>query len=214
MKTDIDSYLKKNRSKLLFNSIAPIYVLFYRSQMKNFEKVLKKAGDEIDLEVFHNVLDVGCGTGALCAVLRARGLFVIGVEQAERMLEFARKQTQNAGVTFVNANVLDRLPFEDKHFDLSIASFVAHGLQKEERKRMYTEMSRVTRHKVIIHDYNQERRLLTTIIEWMEKGDYFQFIKDPHGEIQACIIEMKKCFSDVKVINVGDVAAWYICSPS
>lgn len=72
---------------------------------------------------------------------------------------------------------------------------------------MYAEMSRVTKSKVIIYDYNQNRSLATSFMEWLEGGDYFNFIKDPRSELE-------QCFSDVEVVDVDVRAAWYICSPS
>ena len=105
------------------------------------------------------------------------------------------------------------MPFGDKSFDVSIASYVAHGLTADERKLMYAEMSRVTEKWVIIYDYNKKRSLLTSFIEWLEGGDYFHFIRDAEPEMKDCVSEMKTCFSDVKVINVDVMANWYICKP-
>lgn len=104
-------------------------------------------------------------------------------------------------------------PFDDQAFDISIASYVAHGMGENERKIMYAEMSRVTKHKVIIYDYNQNRALLTTVIEWLEGGDYLGFIRNAESEMKNCVSEGRKCFSEVKVIEVGDRASWYICTP-
>ena len=71
---------------------------------------------------------------------------------------------------------------------------------------MYAEMSRVTKHIVIIWDYNTKRSVLTNIIEWVEGGDYFNFIKKAK-------VEMKENFRDARVVDVGVRAAWYICVP-
>jgi hypothetical protein len=75
-------------------------------------------------------------------------------------------------------------------------------------------MARVTRNKVIIYDYNQTRALRTTIIEWLERGDYFRFIKDTTTEMENCVSGMKECFSEVQVIDVDTRASWYICTPN
>jgi len=66
---------------------------------------------------------------------------------------------------------------------------------------------------VIIYDYNENRSLVTTIIEWLERGDYFHFIKKAESEMKNCILEMKACFSEVKVVNMDVRATWYICTP-
>lgn len=199
----------KKDSKLLFNLIAPVYGLLYHKQKKHFAKVVSGIATEMDLTTYANILDVGCGTGALCAVLHANGLTVTGVDTAEKMLKIAIKNLKGKGISFIRANACEALPFSDKWFDVSIASYVAHGMGEHERKRLYTEMSRVTRYKVIIYDYNKRRRLLTTIIEWLERGDYFRFVKNAETEMK----ETGDCFSAVRVVNVDAQAAWYICNP-
>lgn len=201
------------KKQFIFNFIAPVYALFYNKQRKRFIEVLEKTQQELDLAPSKSILDVGCGTGALCSVLSEKGLRVTGIEPAENMLKVAMREAKNNGVTFMQADVLDRLPFDDNAFDFSIASYVAHGMQAEQRKKMYVEMSRVTKEEVIIYDYNKKRALLTTVIEWLERGDYFHFIKNAESEMENCVSEMKKCFMDVKVIDVSPRAAWYICTP-
>lgn len=200
-------------SSFLFNSIAPIYGLFYAMQKNRYGMVIDKVSEQLDLYSFDNVVDVGCGTGALCSILHEKGLTVTGIDPADKMLQIAKKKPENKTITFIQANVLEQLPFENKSFDISISSYVAHGLQKNERKQMYAEMSRVTKSRVVIYDYNQKRAFLTSVIEWLERGDYFQFIKDAENEMKNCVSEMKECFSEVKVVDVDSNAAWYICTP-
>lgn len=201
------------KSSFLFNFIAPIYGLFYDMQKKHYRMVIKTVSEELNLSLFDSILDVGCGTGSLCSILCEMGLTVTGIDPADKMLKVAKRQSENKNITFIQANVLERLPFEDKSFDISIASYVAHGLQKNERKKMYAEMGRVTKNKVIIYDYNKNRALSTSIIEWLERGDYFGFIKEAEEEMKNCVSEMKECFSEVKVVDVDFRAAWYICTP-
>lgn len=204
----------KQKSNILFNFISPIYGLFYNSQKNNFEKIINEVEEDIDLTSFNSIIDVGCGTGALCSVLHEKGLSVTGIDSAKFMLNTAIRKNKGKDIKFLSANILDKLPFDDNSFDISIASYVAHGLQSEERKKMYAEMSRISKEWVIIHDYNKKRSLLTSIIEWMEGGDYFRFIKTAELEMKNCISEIKECFSEVKVINVSEKANWYLCKPN
>lgn len=196
----------KGSSEFLFNTIAPIYGLFYARQKKRFSEVINGIKNELDLMSYRTIIDIGCGTGALCSVLNDNGLSVTGIDPAEKMLKIAKKNSGNQDTRLLSANVLEMLPFEDKCFDVSIASYVAHGMRQHERKLLYTEMSRITKSKVIIYDYNEKRSLLTTIIEWLEGGDYFHFIKNAESE-------MKECFSEIRVVNVDVRGAWYICTP-
>ena len=162
--------------------------------------------DKIDLASHESVIDIGCGTGALCAVLHESGYVVTGIDPAGEMLKIASQKAENRGVRFLRANALERLPFDDRHFDIAIASFVAHGLRTTERELLYTEMNRIAKHLVIFHDYNGHRAILTDIIEWFERGDYFHFIKVAEKE-------MSSFFSSVRILDVSERAAWYVCTP-
>jgi ubiquinone/menaquinone biosynthesis C-methylase UbiE len=211
-KTASGTDLGKNSTRL-FNMIAPVYRWFYGGQKARFREVINRASAELELTSFHTILDVGCGTGALCSVLNELGMQVTGVDPAERMLSAGRNKAENRKVNFLAADVTAGLPFPDNAFDITIASYVAHGMKKAERRLMYEEMSRLAREYVVIHDYNANRSLLTTIIEWAEGGDYFRFIREAEHEMNACVTELKACFSEVRVINVDTRAAWYICTP-
>jgi len=197
---------KKKKGNFLFNFIAPIYGLFYNSQKKNYKMNIDKMKNEIDISKYKSIIDVGCGTGAFCSVLIKEGLEVTGIEPAIRMLKIGMNKEENKDVNFVECNTCSKLPFEDKSFDLSFASYVAHGLPPKERIQMFKEMSRLTRDYIIIHDYNDQRRFVTNIIEWAEGGDYFNFIK-------VVQIELNEHFKSVRVVNVKRQAAWYICEP-
>lgn len=201
-------------SQFLFNGIAPVYKLFYQRQKKRYAEVLKEMRRELDLEGFRTVLDVGCGTGALCSALDESGLAVTGIDRAEKMLKIAEENPENKNVRFILGSATKTLPFADKRFDVSIAAYVAHGLSRPEREKLYAEMSRVTKHYVILHDYNQRRKLLTTIIERLEGGDYFHFIQHAEAEMKECRSQTGACFSSVRVVGAGANAAWYIGVPT
>ncbi|MEI7615554.1 MAG: class I SAM-dependent methyltransferase [Actinomycetota bacterium] len=190
----------------IFDLIAPAYGLFYGYQKRHFNEVLDGVQNELDFSIYSNIIDIGCGTGAFCSVLHQRGFVVTGTDNSQKMLHIAAKKQENKAIEFVHANVLDRLPFGDKSFDVSFTSYVAHGLKPEERKIMYKEMSRITKRLIIIHDYNEKRSVLTDIAEWLEGGDYFNFIKIVKSEL-------KNSFYDVSEIKVDPQASWYICKP-
>jgi ubiquinone/menaquinone biosynthesis C-methylase UbiE len=198
--------MAKTKSEFIFNMIAPVYGLFYQWQKKRFEEVIEKAKETLDFFDYETMLDVGCGTGALCALLSDRGFTVTGIDPAEKMLNIAKRNAKGKPIRFVSGNVLEKLPFEDKSFDVAIASYVAHGMGANERQAMYAEMSRVARHKIIIYDYNQKKAFLTTVIEGLERGDYPNFIKNVEQE-------MRRDFPQVEVIQVTRQANWYIGTP-
>lgn len=188
----------------LFNKIAPIYGMFFNFQLRYFNKIQEKVGNEIDFSKYDSILDIGCGTGALCKVFHDKGLEVVGVDPSKGMLAQANKKLKNLPIKLIHIVPGEPLPFKDKSFDIVITSYVAHGLKKDERLQLYNEMKRLSKKLVIIHDYNENRAILTSIVEWLENGDYFNFIKIAEEE-------MKEVFNEVKKIDVDTRAAWYIC---
>lgn len=187
----------------VFHTIAPIYGLFYNKQVDHYRAIIEDNRDFLDLGNYRSALDIGFGTGALCRVLAENGLQVTGVEPVERMLKIARKKNADIDADCVMADVLEGLPFEDDAFQITISSYVAHGMKKEDRLMMYREMARVTEKKMIIYDYNQERRLVNDFVEWLEGGDYFNFIKVVEDELRGE-------FGNVSKRNVDKRAAWYV----
>lgn len=155
-------------------------------------------------EDYPKVLDVGCGTGALCQVLAEKGLQVTGVEPSRGMLEVARKKLAKEQVSLDLGDALEGLPYEERSFDLVVASFVAHGLKAPERNALYREMARVKASSVLLFDYNAKRSRLTDVVEYLEGGDYFHFI-------QVAQKEMAAHFSQVVVQDAGPRSAWYWC---
>ena len=202
--------MKHKDSTGLFNSIAPIYGLFFAYQKRRYSRTLACMQRFLTYET---ILDVGCGTGALCSALSERGLSVTGVDPAEEMLAVARRKNFGNECTFIKADATQELPFTDRQFDVVIASYVAHGMKQEMRTNLYRQMSRVAKQYVIIHDYNASRSPLTSLVEYLEGGDYFHFIKHAQKELQECVTELQHCFSKVEVVQVGKRANWYICTP-
>lgn len=194
------------RLKGIFNRIAPIYGLFYNYQKRYYKRALTGALSEVNLAANESIVDVGCGTGALCSVLNQMGYKVTGIDPAKRMLDIASRHPENKGINFIQGSILEKTPFQDKCFDVSISSYVAHGLKATERKQMYAEMNRITKNLIIIYDYNQKRSIWVDIIEWLEGGDYFNFIENIN-------IELEKSFAKVSIIQVSEMASCYICYP-
>ncbi len=180
---------------------------FFNSQVEYYRKVLAILKEHIDLGNYIKFLDVGCGTGALCYVLREAGFEVSGVEVSAGMLAQAMKRLKNTDIKAYKINPGEGFPFEDNFFDVVTASYVAHGIKKKEREILYKEMSRVAKHYVILHDYNQNRDFFTSFVEWLEGGDYFNFVKEVKKEL-------KENFKVEKMVDVSSKASLYILQPN
>ena len=188
----------------IFSLIMPVYALIFSWQVKKYTKVVEKAFMLADLSALQSFADIGCGNGALLHVLHKKGFTVAGADYIPAMAAAARRNLRADGVLVEHANILEGLPFADKSFDAAVASYVLHGMKPEERQRVYAEMARIARRAVIFYDYNAKRGIISDIMEFIEGGDYFRFIKTAEQELKAV-------FPSVQIVDVDKHAAWYIC---
>lgn len=88
-----------------------------RVRKDEWEWINKHLSDSGDI----NVLDIGCGNGALLNALSTRIKYGAGVDESEAILERARKR--NAGISNVEFSRINSpsLPFEDATFDVAIS---------------------------------------------------------------------------------------------
>lgn len=74
------------------------------------------------------ILDAGCGSGPLSAVLRERGAIVTGFESSPAMVELAERRL-GEDATLLVADLSEPLPFADGAFDDVVVSLVLHYLE-------------------------------------------------------------------------------------
>jgi ubiquinone/menaquinone biosynthesis C-methylase UbiE len=100
--------------------------------------------DKVDLKNKENILDVGCGTGAVTLdIAQCTKGNVTGIDIDTEKLEEARKVLSNIpNIKIMEADVLN-LPFEDETFDLVVFTIVLMYI-KDQQKAL-NEMTRVTK---------------------------------------------------------------------
>lgn len=190
------------KHEILFDRISPVYNWFFNKQVKGYAQILEQYASELDMSPGDKVLDIGCGTGAFARTFSKGSCKVLGIDISKKMQKYALLNDVNC----ILGNVAEGLDLKDRSFDLVVSAYVAHGLDKEKRMKLFKESARLSRGKVLYHDYSQNRHVLINIIEYLEKGDYFNFIKTGQAE-------MEEIFSKVKVIPVKKYNNWYICTP-
>ena len=87
------------------------------------------------------VLDVGCGTGNLTAMLVAAGCQAVGVDSSATMLSHARQKRLAAEFRHIDAA---QLPF-DQEFDAAVISIAIHEMPPQVREQVWESMRRAVR---------------------------------------------------------------------
>ena len=90
---------KREFVRELFDRIAPRYDLMNRLMTLGRDRAWRRATVEAArVGAGERVLDLGCGTGDLAALCRARGASVIGLDLAPAMLRAARRRAPGCGL--------------------------------------------------------------------------------------------------------------------
>jgi SAM-dependent methyltransferase len=86
------------------------------------------------------LLDLGCGTGRLCAHFAAKGYGCVGVDLSDEMLAQARGRATGFspvvdGATFLKANIVERIELPDGSFDYAACLFSTLGMVRGANNR-------------------------------------------------------------------------------
>lgn len=106
----------------------------------------RKLLDQAELAAGQRVLDIGCGTGTLAALMNRLypGLEVVGLDPDPQALARAKKKATRAQIAVrLDQGFSDELPYPDVSFDRVFSSFMFHHLEAESRERTVREVRRV-----------------------------------------------------------------------
>jgi demethylmenaquinone methyltransferase/2-methoxy-6-polyprenyl-1,4-benzoquinol methylase len=114
----------------MFDRISPVYDAMNRTMTMGLDQRWRRAAVAAVVQPGDRVLDACCGTGDLAiAALRAGGR-VTGLDFSERMLERARRKSEE--VEWVQGDAL-ALPFPDGSFEAATVGFGVRNLDDLER---------------------------------------------------------------------------------
>jgi SAM-dependent methyltransferase len=74
--------------------------------------------ERVEAGGFRRALDVGCGEGRFCRLLRARGIAAVGIDPTEALIEAARQRDPGGDYRLGRAEALE---FDDASFDLVVS---------------------------------------------------------------------------------------------
>lgn len=138
--------------------------------------------EELQSESFEDVLDVGCGTGAVLELLHGEypEKRLTGLDLTPRMIEVARaKQLEN--VRFIVGDA-EALPFESRSFDAVLCSNSFHHYPHPEK--FFSEAARVLRPggRLILRDYTSN-----DFVVWLMNNLELPLARlMGHGDVRIC----------------------------
>jgi SAM-dependent methyltransferase len=197
----------------VFDRIAWIYSLLFHVQRLAFRRSFAALRRHLALPRRARVLDIGCGTAAHASVLAEWGHDVRALDASPRMIAAAerllrRSRRDGRLIPLSVGNPLAGLDFPSRRFDLVLAAHVLHGMPPGQRLRFCREARRVSEGLVLIYDYAprgfQGPRLLTRVLEALERSDYRRFRRSGLGELRGL-------FAEVEVLAASPGSAWYLC---
>ena len=124
----------------MFDRISPVYDAMNRTMTMGLDQRWRRATVAAVVQPGDRVLDACCGTGDLAVAALQAGATVTGLDFSERMLERARRKSDE--IDWVQGDA-EKLPFEDAGFDAATVGFGVRNLADLERG--LTELRRVLR---------------------------------------------------------------------
>jgi len=110
------------------------------------DAALRQLIEQADLQPGQRVVDIGCGTGDLIALIKERhpGVEVTGLDPDAKALARARRKLERAGVSAqLDQGFSDELPYPDASLDCVFSSFMFHHLGRDEKAKTLAEIRRV-----------------------------------------------------------------------
>ena len=116
-----------------------------RVERLEVQKVIQLTQEE---DTFHSVLDVGTGSGLFAEAFANIGLLVTGIDINEEMLQ-ASAQFVPTGVFQIGS--AEKIPYEDKSFDLLFYGLVMH--ETDDLEQSMKEAKRVARKRISVLEW-------------------------------------------------------------
>lgn len=106
-----------------------------------YQELLETICQELEIKPGEKILEAGCGTGNLALKIKEGGAKVIGLDNCKEALDIYRKKDPTAEL--VLADLTEKLPFPDNHFDKIASNNTIYTLPKEKQLEIMKEFYRV-----------------------------------------------------------------------
>ena len=127
-----------------WEEVAEDYNRIFRND-RPYWQVLETLADGAAVEDGETVLDLGCGTGNVTALLRERrpGARVCGVDPAGNMVRLVRDRFRDDPMVEIKEGEGTRIPYPAAYFDCVVSNLALHHVLPERRPLCAVELARV-----------------------------------------------------------------------
>ena len=189
------------RARFIFDLIAPWYGWIEKHQVENYMHTIDVLDREIGIKG-KRVLDVGAGTGAWAGMfLQKQAEHVTAVDFSPKMVEEGRKK--HPEIRFLTGDAENLEKVKDDTFDIVTASFVLHGVKADRRRKILSEMKRISREHVVVNDFNGATGWAVGILEAFERSDFKNFKTN-------FLSEMRTFFPNARILETVPGNALYV----
>lgn len=181
---------------------------------QKYEETFERFREKIIEENIKSIIDFGCGTGNLCGEL-SEDIKVLGVDRNLEMLEEGKRKYPK--MNFIEGSILDVSNINEKA-DISVSSFVLHGLEEEDKKKVILNMLSLSNEKrIILIDFmfeNKEKRkeCKEELIK-RNRSDLWEFIDSKNyfivEDLKAYVEKLNLKVSFKHIVNFTWVAEIY-----
>ncbi|MBC7228771.1 MAG: methyltransferase domain-containing protein [Actinobacteria bacterium] len=128
-----------------WEEVAEDYNRIFRNDRPYWE-VLETLAESAALQAGEVVLDVGCGTGNVTALLRERfpGARVCGVDPSSNMVRLAEDRFRADPMVEIREGEGIGIPYPDGYFDCVVSNLALHHVPPPQRCLCASELARVT----------------------------------------------------------------------
>jgi len=114
------------------------------AKLMGLERVRKVLLDQASLLPRSRVLDIGCGTGSFCIMLKRLhpDVEIVGLDPDPKALARARVKAKPVDIQF-DQGFSQALPYSDSSFDYIFSSMMFHHLELHHKEKTLSEVRRV-----------------------------------------------------------------------
>lgn len=120
-----------------------------------------------------DVVDIGCGPGALVRDLSERGARVVGIEVSEQQLAPARDRAGTSGARYLLGSA-QALPLDEAAMDIAVFMRTLHHIPPPDMTQALAEAGRVLRPTGVVY-----------VAEPLTEGSYFELTNLVEDELEA-----------------------------